>query len=342
MTPLAPLVTSFMREHLPVEQGASPHTCETYAHGLRLLFAFASERLGLRPSQLSLEQIDATLVTAFLAHIEDVRGNGATTCNARLAAIQALMRFVEYRVPSALNQVGEIRAIPYKRHDNRLVRHLPAEEVRAILDSPALDTRQGIRDRAMLHVCFAAGLRASELVGLTLADVALQPVVSVRVHGKGRRERSLPLIKRTASDLRAWLAVRGELRVPELFANARGGAMTRDGFEYVLSKHVALASAKCPALKGRRVSPHQLRHSCAVVMLQATRDVRKVALWLGHADIRTTETYLRLDPSEKLEAMEAVLPLALRRGRFQAPDALIASLTGAKSSLAAAPSPGPK
>jgi site-specific recombinase XerD len=178
----------------------------------------------------------------------------------------------------------------------------------------------------MLHVCFAAGLRVSELVGLRLENVTLQPAPSIMVMGKGRRERSLPLWKETARDVRAWLAVRGPALAPELFVNAQEDAMTRAGFEYILEKHAATAARVCPALAGRTLTPHLLRHSCAVIMLQATRDIRKVALWLGHADIRTTEVYLRMDPSEKLEAVEAVLPPALRRGRFKAPDALIASL----------------
>jgi site-specific recombinase XerD len=178
----------------------------------------------------------------------------------------------------------------------------------------------------MLHLCFAGGLRVSELVGVLLENVTLGRTPSVMVRGKGRRERCLPLWKETARDLRAWLAVRGGVRAPELFANAEGTAMTRAGFEYVLDKHTRAAAQKCPSLRGRSVTPHQLRHSCAVIMLQATHDIRKVALWLGHADIRTTEVYLRMDPSEKLEAVEAVIPPELRRGRFKAPDALIASL----------------
>jgi integrase/recombinase XerD len=326
MTPIAPLVSSFLREHMPIEQGCSPHTCETYAHAFRLLFIFASKRLGIRPSQICLEQIDAALILDFLAHIEEERGNCVTTRNGRLAAVKAFIRYVEFRVPSALAQARQIRAIPTKRHDQALVRHLTMEEVRAILNAPNLTTRLGIRDRAMLHLCFAAGLRVSELVGLLLENLSMQRMPSIRVLGKGRKERSLPLWKETATDLRAWLAVRGKLPVPQLFVNAEASAMTRAGFEHVLDKHVSTATKSCPSLKGRSVSPHQLRHSCAVTMLKATRDIRKVALWLGHADIRTTEMYLKVDPSEKLEAVEAVLPLGLRRGRFKAPDALIASL----------------
>jgi integrase/recombinase XerD len=326
MTPIAPLITSFLREHMPIEQGCSPRTCETYAHAFRLLFVFASQRLGIKPSRISFEQIDAPLILDFLAHLEQQRGNSAATRNGRLAAVKAFIRYVEFRVPSALAQAQQIHAIPNKRYDQALVRHLTIEEVRAVLNAPKTTTRLGIRDRAMLHLCFAGGLRVSELVGLPLENLCLERAPSIRVLGKGRRERCLPLWKETAADLRAWIAVRGAPLVPELFVNAEGAAMTRAGFEYILDKHVCAATESCRSLNGRSVSPHQLRHSCALTMLQATRDIRKVALWLGHADIRTTEIYLRVDPSEKLEAVEAVVPLGLRRGRFKAPDALITSL----------------
>jgi integrase/recombinase XerD len=327
MTPIAPLITGFLREHLPTERGCSPNTTESYAYAFRLLFAYASARLGVQPSQLSLEHLDAQLVLDFLSQIESKRRNTPATRNARLAAIKAFMRYVEYKVPSALAQAQQIHAIPSKRKEQPLVRHLVLEEVNALLDAPSPETRMGLRDRAMLHLCFAGGLRVSELVSLPLSGLCLQGAASIRVMGKGRRERCLPLWKETAAELRGWLSVRGEVRVPEVFVNAQGQAMTRAGFEYVLDKHVRAAAERCPSLKGRTVSPHQLRHSCAVVMLQATGDVRKVALWLGHAEVRTTEVYLRVDPTEKLEAIESVLPPSLRRGQFKAPDALIASLT---------------
>ena len=327
-TPIAPLVTRFVREHMPVTRGYSLQTCETYSHALRLLFFFAAERRRVRPSDLQLEHIDTDLVIAFLAHIGHERGSSAATRNARLAAIRAFMRYVETREPGAFEQVRRIRAIPAKRHGLPLVRHLSMDEVRAILNAPDITTRAGIRDRAMLHLCFACGLRVSELVGLQFGSVSLASTPSVHIIGKGRRERVLPLWRETARDLRAWLALRGATKAPELFVNAAGGAMTRDGFEYILAKHAQAAVKACPSLQGRKVTPHQLRHSCAMVMLGATRDVRKVAIWLGHAQIRTTEAYLRADPSEKLEAMEAVLPPELRRGRFRAADALIDSLLG--------------
>jgi integrase/recombinase XerD len=188
MTPIAPLMNCFLREHMPIEQGCSPHTCETYAHAFRLLFVFASKRLGIKPSQICLEQINATLILDFLAHLEEQRGNCAATRNGRLAAIKAFIRYVELRVPSALAQARQIHAIPSKRHDQGLVRHLTMDEVRAILNAPKTTTRLGIRDRAMLHLCFAGALRVSELVGIPLENLSLQRTPCIRVLGKGRKE----------------------------------------------------------------------------------------------------------------------------------------------------------
>jgi site-specific recombinase XerD len=326
MTRLAPLITGFLRDYMPRQRGFSPHSCETYAHGFKLLFTFAEKRTGTRPSQLHIEQLDVALILDFLDHIENERGNGIATRNLRLAAIKSFKRYVEYQNPSLLEQVAQIRAIPRKRHDQKLIPYLTMEEVRAVLNAPDLTTRLGLRDRAMIHLCFAGGLRVSELVSAMPANLSLSRTPCLLVEGKGRKQRSLPLWKDTATDLRAWLAVRGNVRAPELFVNAEGRVMTRAGFEYILDKHVRKAADTSPSLRERSISPHQLRHSCAVIMLQATRDIRKVALWLGHADVRTTETYLRMDASQKLEAVEAIVPPELRRGRFKAPDALIASL----------------
>jgi site-specific recombinase XerD len=282
--------------------------------------------LKVAPSQLELEQIDAPMVVGFLTHLEKKRSNGASSSNVRLAAINSFMRFMEYRVPSALDQIHRILAIPMKRTSTRLVRHLSAEEIQALLDAPKPVDWPGIRDRAMLHLCFACGLRVSELTGLRLEDLTLQPHPSVLVHGKGRRERCLPLWKQTATALRAWLAVRGVAPTPEVFINARREPMSRSGFEYILEKHASTASKRCPSLSVKRISPHVLRHSCALTVLQATKDLRKVSLWLGHAHLQTTEIYTRTDPSIKLEALEAVMAPKLRSGRFRASDKLIASL----------------
>jgi integrase/recombinase XerD len=326
MTPLAPHLTAFLRERLPRERHASPHTCDAYAYAFQLLLSFASKRLRTQPSSLMLEQLDMALVLAFLDDLETTRGNSGRTRNARLAAIKSFAHFVEFRVPSYVQQARGLLAIPSKKVDEKLVGYLTRDEMQAVLDAPDPRVRDGVRDRAMLHLAFAAGLRVSELVGLRLEDVSLQPQPAIHVRGKGRRERVLPLWKTTTKALRAWLALRGSATCPELFLNARGGPLTRDGFEYILAKHVSAATTTMPLLKKKRVSPHVLRHSCAMHTLEATRDIRKVALWLGPATVQTTEIYVRADPTAKLEAIDAVLPLALRRGRFRAQDRLLASL----------------
>jgi site-specific recombinase XerD len=326
MTPIAPHITAFLQQRLPIERRASINTCESYAYAFKLLFEYASDRLKVAPSQLSLEQIDSPLILGFLDHLETVRKNGQTSRNIRLAAIKSFMHFMEFRTPAALEQIQRILAIPTKKADSRLVRHLTTEELQAILDTPHPSTRDGIRDRAMLHLCFAAALRVSELVGLRLSDLTLQPHTSVLIHGKGRRERCLPLWKETTTALRAWLAIRGTALVPELFLNVRNEAMTRSGFEYILHKHVCTAAKKCPSLLQKQVSPHVLRHSSALLVLKATKDIRKVSLWLGHSCIQTTEVYTRVDPSVKLEVLESVIAPKLRGGRFKVTDKLIASL----------------
>ncbi len=326
MNPIAPHITVFLQQFLSVERGVSVNTCESYAYAFKLLFEYASKCFKVSPSELHLEQLDASLIVNFLNYLETSRGNGPNSRNIRLAAIKSFMHFMEYRVPTALEQIRRILAIPAKKVDTRLVRHLTVEEMQAILNAPEPTHRSGIRDRAMLHLCFAGGLRVSELIGLRIDDLDLQPTPSIIVHGKGRKERCLPLWKETASALRSWLAVRGKALVPELFLNARGLPMTRSGFEYILRKHVRIAANNCPSLLKKRVSPHVLRHTCALTVLQATKDMRKVSLWLGHASMQSTEIYTRADPSVKLEALESIVAPKLRSGRFKATDELIASL----------------
>ena len=328
-TPIAPHLTNFFEQRLPIERRASENTRDSYAYAFQLLLTFASKRLQVTPSQLAVEQIDAPLVLDFLNDLEATRGNGPSSRNIRLAAIKSFMHFLEYRVPSAIEQILRILAIPAKKVESKLVRHLTAEETQALLDAPDPTGWKGARDRAMLHLCYGGGLRVSELIGLRLDDLKLQPQPSVLVHGKGRRERCLPLWKTTTAALRAWLAVRGTVAVPELFVSARGESLTRSGFEYILRKHGRTARQNCPSLTTKRVFPHVLRHTCALTVLQATKDLRKVSLWLGHAHTQTTEMYTRVDPSVKLEALESVVPPKLRSGRFKATDKLIASLRAA-------------
>ena len=326
MMSLATHLTAFFREYLPRVRASSVNTCEAYAYSFQLLLCFAAEQCGRSPSALVLEQLDATLILAFLQHLEVVRGNCPKTRNARLAAFKSFAHFLEYRVPSTIEQLRQILAIPSKKTDEALVDYLNRQELQSLLDAPDPTIRSGIRDRAMLYLCFTAGLRVSELIGLRLDEVQTHPDASVHIRGKGRRERVLPLWKEIVKVLRAWLAVRGQHPACELFLSAKGTPLTRSGFEYILAKHVARAAPACPSVASKRVSPHVLRHTCAMHTLQATHDVRKVSLWLGHASVKSTEIYLRADPTEKLEALEAGVPPKLRSGRFQVPDRLLAML----------------
>ncbi len=332
MTALAPHLSSFLLEYLPRERRMSPHTCDAYAYSFQLLICFAADRLHVKPSQFEIEQLDVPLILAFLEHIESARGNSARTRNARLAAIHSFFRFLEYRLVSCLDQARRVHAIPMKKTDQKLVGYLTRDELKALLDAPDVTTPSGVRDRAMLHLAFSAGLRVSELVGLRLDQLDQQTLATIHIMGKGRRERVLPLWKQTASAIKAWMAVRRGDGDKELFLNARGHSMTRSGFEYVLASHVITASNKEPSIKKKHVTPHVLRHSCAIHTLQATKDIRKVSLWLGHASLQSTEIYLRADTAEKLETLVAMdLPM-LKPGRFKAPDKVLAMLKDARQS----------
>lgn len=324
MITLASHLSTYLREYLPRDRAASTHTCETYAYSLMLLLRFTAERLSVTPSKIDLVQIDVPLVLAFLTDIENRRGNTARTRNARLAAIKAFFRYLEYREPHSIEQARQIHGIPLKKTDEGLVAYLNREEIQALLDAPDVSTAYGLRDRAMLHVAYACGLRVAELVSLRLSQLDSQTPPSIRVIGKGRRERVLPLWKETSAALNAWLKVRQAHGTQEMFHNAGGRAMTRAGFEYILDKHVGTAKGQQPSLTKKRVTPHVLRHTCAMHILQATGDIRKVSLWLGHASIQSTEIYLRADPTEKLDALAMGIPPALKRGKFQVPDKLMA------------------
>jgi site-specific recombinase XerD len=331
MTPLAPHLTAWLRQRLPVERAASPHTCDTYAYAFQLLLTFASERLKVAPSDLELEHLDVPLILAFLEHLQQIRKNSPRSRNARLAAIRSFMRFMEHREPAALDQIRRVLAIPMQRVDHEPVHHIDPNEVQAILDAPDPTTRGGTRDRALIHLAVTSGVRVSELVNLRLDDITFRGnYMDVRIRGKGRKDRVLTVWKAVGDGIRAWLAVRGDVPAPELFVNARGEALTRAGAAYILEKYVSKARGTTPSLEKKPVSPHVLRHTCAMVTLQATRDIRKVALWLGHASMKTTEIYLHSDPVEKIETLEAVVPPSLRRGTFSPPDKLLASLRAKK------------
>ena len=326
MTALAPSLASFLREHLPRERNASPHTVASYAHAFSLLLRYAANRLGRRPTDLTIEDLDPDLILGFLSYVEQDRGNTARSRNARFAAIRSFFRYLEYKVPACLEQALRVRSLPMKKTDKALIDYLTRDEMNALLAAPDPTTVAGLRDRAMLHLTYAAGLRVSELLALQMDDFSDRSLSTVRVLGKGRRERVLPLWKETQTVLRAWTAVRPSVQVLELFVNREGQPLSRDGFAHRLAVHVATAERKRPTLVEKRVTPHLLRHSCAMHTLEATGDIRKVSLWLGHASLQSTEAYLRVDPAEKLAILASNAAPAVPKGRFRTPDRLLAML----------------
>lgn len=323
---LAPHIRDFLEERVEREQNLSAHTRASYADTLRLLLSFISGRVGRSPSNLLLKDINADQVLQFLEHIERARKNGSLTRNARLSGIRAFMRYVEFREPAVLDQVRRVRAIPFKRGRSRLVSFLTTAEWQALVNAAVPTTLIGVRNRALLMLAITGGLRASELVKLTVDDVRLHAQPSVHVLGKGRRERVLPLWSESAKALAAWLRIRPATSVRELFVSTKGRPITRAAFASIVHEHAQRATQTCPSIGAKRISPHVLRHTCAMIVLQATGDIRKVALWLGHAVLKSTDPYVRADPTEKLELVERAMPLSLRRGRFRAPDDLLSLL----------------
>ena len=263
MTELASHLGVFLRQHLPRDRNASHHTVLSYADSFQLLVCFTAERLGVRPCRIEIEQLTAPLILDFLDNLERERNNTVGTRNVRLAAFKSFFRYLAYRAPACLDLAHQVHAIPMKRRDEALVESLNRDELRALLDAPDPTTAAGVRDRAMLHLTYAAGLRVLELIGLMCADLALPHLDTVRVTGKGRRERVLPLWQETRSALRDWLAVRPVTGHDHLFLNARGKGMTRHGFAHRLALHAATARQTMPSMASKRIFPHLLRHSCA-------------------------------------------------------------------------------
>ena len=329
MSDLARPLAAFLREHLPRDRGSSPHTIASYVASFKLLAVFAAQCHKVRPCQLEIGHLDTTTLLAFLDHLETERGNSVRTRNARLSAIKSFFRYLECRHPEWLDLAAQVRALPQKRADLPPVDYLDHGEVRALLDAPAANTVTGLRDRAMLCLAYNAGLRVSELVGLAMDALQAPAHDSIRILGKGRRGRVLPLWRETRTALRTWLAVRPEGADRHLFLNAYGRGLTRRGFAKRLALHAKTATRTVPSIAGKTVTPHSLRHACALHTLEATGDIRKVGLWLGHTSLRSTEMYLRVDPAIKLDVLAARQAPNLRKGSFEGVhDELLAMLGG--------------
>lgn len=324
-TLLPALLQRFFTERLCTQMDASPNTIAGYRDTFRLFLRFASERRGKPPTRLGIEELDADLVTDFLTNLETARANGARSRNTRLAAIRSFFRFVAMNEPAQLLHCQRILAIPSKRHVRRTVTFLDREEIAAVIAAPDRSTWVGRRDHLILLTALQTGLRASELIGLRCRDVVLGVGAHIRCDGKGRKERCTPLRRETAALLEAWLKDRPGGDKP-LFPTMRGDHLSRDALEHLVRRHVATASRSCPALAGRRVSPHVLRHSTAMELLQHGVDQSVIALWLGHESVETTQIYIHADLKLKEKALTRMAAPDVAPGRYRPADKLLAFL----------------
>ena len=323
---LASLLQAFFTDRLMAQRQASPHTIASYRDTFCLLLRFVQEQLGKAPSALSLPDLDAPLIGAFLQHLEQVRGNRARSRNVRLAAIHAFFRYTALHAPDQSALVQRVLAIPPKRFEHRALEFLTRPEIEALLSAPDPTTWIGRRDRTLLLLAVQTGLRVSELIGLCCQDVALGYGAHVHCLGKGRKARCTPLRKESVKALREWLRERQGGPSDPLFPSQRGGALSRDSVEHIVRKHVGTAAQHCPSLQHKRVSPHVLRHSAAMDLLQHGVDSAVIALWLGHESVETTQIYLHADMLMMEKALEKTTPANVPIGRYQPDDALLAFL----------------
>ncbi|KPF48753.1 integrase [Novosphingobium sp. AAP1] len=321
------LIERFFTQRLIQQRNASPHTIASYRDTFRLLFAFALARLGKPPSKLDLADLNAPFVGAFLDDLEASRSIGIKTRNLRLTAIRAFLRFVALEEPAYAGQIQRVLAIPGKLHDRREVHFLTRDEINAILAAPDRSSWIGRRDHMLLHLAAQTGLRLSEIVQLERTAVVLGAGAHVRCLGKGRKERCTPLTTQTRHALQAWLKEAGRFGSMRLFPNLHGGDLSADAVQRLLRRHVATATQACPSLRRKRVTPHVLRHTAAMELLQAGVDISVIALWLGHESIKTTQVYLHAHLALKEAALAKVKPFNGRKGgRYQPGDRLLAFL----------------
>lgn len=324
---VAPLVERFFTERLVRQQDVSVHTIASYRDTFRLLLKFAMAKLRKAPSALTLDELDAPFIGAFLSDLEMGRGTSVTTRNLRLTAVRSFFRFVSFEEPAHSALIQRVLAIPSKRHDKRQVNFLTRSEIEAILAVPDRTTWLGRRDHTLLLLATQTGLRLSELIGLSREAIHLGTGAHVRCVGKGRKERCTPLTRCARIALQAWLNEPARRDAKVLFPSLHGGQLSPDSVQSLLAKHVGVVSKTCPSLATKRVSPHVLRHSAAMELLQAGVDSSVIALWLGHESIETTQTYLHAHLGLKEAALAKLEPYKQhKRLRFRPDDHVLAFL----------------
>lgn len=320
------LLQHFFTDWLIGQQGCSPHTVACYRDTFRLLLQFTSSRLGRAPSQLEMEDLDASVLGEFLEHLEVARGNGARTRNIRLSGLHAFFRYVAIREPALAFQCQRVLVIPRKRHERGPVEFLTEEETAAIIAAPNPRLWIGRRDRTLLQLAAQTGLRNSELRSLRLEDVQLGTGAHVRCLGKGRKMRHTPLRKDVAAALKEWLSEGGGDPRGPVFPSLNGRHLSADALQRLVSRHAATARRTCPSLKQKTVTPHTLRHTAAMNLLRRGVDLSVIALWLGHESTESTEVYLHADMELKERALAHATPTGEVPARYRPSDPLLAFL----------------
>ena len=322
----AALVQAFFVEYLLNQKHASPRTVATYRDAFRLLLRFIHETKGVQPATLSVADLDAPTILAFLDNIEQKRANCVSSRNARLAAIRSFFRFVQMREPAVLAVASRVLAIPVKRTERKLVGYLTRSEIDAILSAADRTNWNGRRDHALLLTLYNSGARVSEIIGVRRDDLILDSPASLRLRGKGRKERTVPLWAKTAHVLRPWLQELGDRFGDLVFPSARGRRLSRHGVSYLLRRAASRAAPACPSLRSKHISPHLIRHSTAMHLLQAGVDPAVIALWLGHESVQTTHGYVEADLAMKENALDKLAPAGAAPRRFKPADELLAFL----------------
>jgi site-specific recombinase XerD len=326
MTLIAPTLQAWFTDRLTRQLQASPRTIDSYRDSLRLLLCFAHQKTGKAPASLDWADLDESLIGAFLEHLEVDRANSTRSRNLRLTAIRSLFKYAALRHPEHAAVIARVLSIPPKRFEKRTISFLTAEETTALIDAPNQARWEDRRDRAMLTLTIQTGLRVSELITLNCGDVVLGTGAHVRCEGKGRKQRSVPLTAPAQAVLAGWLKERRGSPENPLFSTRTGRRLSRDAVERRVAKHTATAAQTCASLQAKELHPHVLRHSCAMSLLQAGVDTTVIALWLGHADVRSTQPYLHADLTIKERALALLTPADVKPSRYKPPDAVLAFL----------------
>ena len=326
MTALAPSMQAYFTDRLINQRSASQNTIAAYRHTFQLLLRFITQRTGRQPSDLDIADLDATLIAAFLQHLERERANTVATRNNRLAAVHSLFTYLALHHPEHADTIQRVLAVPHKRTEKNLLTYLTEPEVDTLLAACDQATWTGRRDHTMLALTIQTGLRISELAALTRQDVTLTTGANVHTIGKGRKARRTPLTPPITAILKAWLKERAGAPDDPLFPTRTGTHLSRDAIEHRLAHHLQAATTNCPSLATKHVTMHTLRHTAAMRLLLAGNDITVIALWLGHEQISTTNVYLHADMTHKQQAIDRTKPLNAKPGRYQPTDTLLAFL----------------